>query len=195
VKRERAEFLVQLQRQLTWLKRSAASYDRGNVDEALRMSAPLRTLLYDKGGSSVSILTHLGIKKTVRLLSTATPARAGAAAWAGITSLRIGENFSYADYVPKLAGAEVVRNVPFREWWHDEVIYINPAGAKVSRSDIVLWAAHKDGGAHVDDIVPETYRWLEEGAGWSITMTPDDGPPRVIQFENAHLSALRQMTF
>ncbi len=68
-------------------------------------------------------------------------------------------------------------------------------GIEVHRRDLVLSAANKDGGAHVDAALDATYSRILEGAGWSITVNPPDEPPRTIPFKNAHVAALRQIAY
>lgn len=63
--RSRDEFLEKLHQQLRWLERSANEYDQGDVSEAIQMAARFRVLFHDKG-RQVSVMTHLGMKSTLR---------------------------------------------------------------------------------------------------------------------------------
>lgn len=100
VRQDRSEYIHRLHQQLRWIERSASAYDGGDLDEAIRMATHVRTLVYDKGGSSVSLLTHLGIKKTVRFPATATPKSPTSEMWAGITYIEIGAKFAHAVHLP-----------------------------------------------------------------------------------------------
>lgn len=66
---------------------------------------------------------------------------------------------------------------------------------KATRRDLVRWAVDKDGGAHVDARLAPEYEVIRDGAGWSMTVSPDGGPSRVVPFLYAHLSALQQMGY
>ncbi len=58
----KTEFTEQLKRHLGFLERSCAAYDSGHQEEALRIAVSLRVLFHDTQHSSVSLLSHLGIK-------------------------------------------------------------------------------------------------------------------------------------
>jgi len=62
----------QLQRQLGFLKRSCEDFDAGQHDEGLRIAVSLRVLFHDTSAST-SLLTHLGIRTTVKVLTTFEP--------------------------------------------------------------------------------------------------------------------------
>jgi hypothetical protein len=56
------------------------------------------------------------------------------------------------------------RQVPFTQWWEEEV-FQHPDGSGLSRKELVLNAADTDGGAHVDPQLNETYaRFSRENA-------------------------------
>ena len=83
----RSSFKLQLSRQVQWLSKSSAEYDRGDVDEAIRLSVPLRVLFHDTRGST-SLMTHLQVKE-FRLLSTATTVSPTAGFWSATTNMRL----------------------------------------------------------------------------------------------------------
>src|SRR5215204_5674232 len=51
----------ELKKQLGFLRRSCQWYDNGEVDEAIRIAVPIRTIIHDTGRST-SLLTHLNAK-------------------------------------------------------------------------------------------------------------------------------------
>ena len=61
--------------------------------------------------------------------------------------------------------------------------------------DLVLGAANKDGGAHVDVMLEPKYERVLEGLGWSMTVNPDNEPPEDGACKHGHLAALRQMGY
>jgi hypothetical protein len=66
------DFSAQLGRQIGFLERSCLAYGSGHQEEALRIAVSLRVLFHDTQ-SSVSLLTHLGVKASARVLSTFEP--------------------------------------------------------------------------------------------------------------------------
>lgn len=84
------------------------------------------------------------------------------------------------------------RHLPISEWW-GQVVYI--AGAvRATRKSLVLAAANKDGGAHVDSALSKEYQVLMNTGemGW-FHYQAEDGPFRPIM--DSHLMYLRQMGF
>ena len=110
------------------------------------------------------------------------------------------------------------------EWWQDEIVYlVDGAGPgtpfkTISRKELVLGAANKDGGAHVDKDgkLEPVYDIISRfGAGWSIICDPDTETFRVrVQPDNlnsppmpsvgnqktyiaqyGHVAALRQIAY
>ena len=184
-----------MDRQVKFLETSASIYDAGDVDEAIRMAVTMRVLYHDTN-SSTSLLTHLGVKRSVQLLSTANLMPSGGKAMPALTTVNILLEPPRFDFKPKLSAAERAIVVPVATWWSKEVIYGEPdTGIDIFRRDLVLWAANKDGGAHVDPELPKAYEYLESGAGWAINLFPDNAAPSTETFKNAHLAALRQMTY
>jgi hypothetical protein len=55
---------------------------------------------------------------------------------------------------------------PWTEWW-SQIVYVLETGP-ITRRDIILAAANKDGGAHVDLKTPKSYEALPTGV-WKIS--------------------------
>ena len=195
MKHPRGELIAKLTQQLTWLERSAAAYDAGDRDEALRMSVPLRVLLHDTNKSH-SLLRQLNVKRTVRFCSTAALPNGERRVWCSLTNVQLRGRPVAVAYGPRLDQAPP-RFAPFKTWWGEEIVYaVDPTvGRDLYRRDVVLLAAHKGGGAHVDPKVSASWEWLEQGAGGLITNLPADGPASTTLFADAHLAALRQITY
>lgn len=170
------DYQKHLQQQLDYIKRSADLYDQGHHNEAARIAVSLRVLLHDTR-SSVSLLTHLGAKSSIKLASktsddTAILAKPGIKGFlkTSMVIIQIGK------CLPDLSPADRFVDV---STWLDECIIAFPPN-QVSRSQVMLWVANKDGGAHVDSTVPPEYEWLkEDGAigslefGGELTGIPD----------------------
>jgi hypothetical protein len=139
---------AQIQRQLGFLKRSCEAFDAGQHDEGLRIAVSLRVLFHDTQVST-SLLTHLGIKTTAKLLTTFEP---GYAEDKQSGTMVISVPFwvdSKGVRKPPLEKNERHDFIPAPQWW-DEVVMAMSSRKKFSRKDIVLAAANQDGGAHVD---------------------------------------------
>src|SRR5439155_3012869 len=61
-----------LRQQVGFLERSAALFDQGHKDEAMRLATIIRTLVHDTGASH-SLLGQLGVKETISYLDTSEP--------------------------------------------------------------------------------------------------------------------------
>jgi hypothetical protein len=98
--------------------------------------------------------------------------------------------------IPKLGDHFV--QVPFSTWWDADAV-ANDSGMTVSRKHIVLGAANKDGGAHVDPKLQRFYENLAKGK-YALGITGNltyDGPAPfeqgvTIYPSNGHLALLRQ---
>jgi hypothetical protein len=80
--------------------------------------------------------------------------------------------------------------VPVDEWW-EQVVLVMGQKAWITRRKLVLGAANKDGGAHVDPRLDNDYQQLLEGM-WTISRRL--GPIEVdIQLRDHHFVAIRQI--
>ncbi len=102
---------------------------------------------------------------------------------------------------PLLDEARSRRFLPRQEWWDKEIIF-KGLGVSITRRKLVLYAANKDGGAHVDSALDAEYERLIEGMGMSITFTDVDEEtklprmePMVEELRSTHLAGLRQLAY
>ncbi len=173
-------FQEKLNEQLIFMLTSCQNYDRGQTIEALRISIILR-MLFHNTRRSTSLLKHLG-KEQVPILSTC-PVResiSNGRAFDGLTGI------SEAGIEPKLGPSATDIELPAADWWQQSVLSLG-VGSILSRKDIVLDTADKDGGAHVDDKLPQAYMNLMDGVWVSST-----GGSR---YSNHHYPCLRQMGY
>ena len=84
------------------------------------------------------------------------------------------------------------------DWWRNEPVFVYNS-QKFSRQKIVLSAANKDGGAHVDEELEKYYEFLCSGEyafGITGNLEFDGEPPFpqgvTIYPKNAHLALIRQ---
>ena len=182
----------QLARQLGFLRRSCESYDAGFEDEAIRIAVVIRTLIHDTQNST-SLLAYFN-KPHLHLLSTCPEISASHLMFSGGLScahIKVENNdIVCAEYVPMLdAHKSEDRLVPWKGWW-EQVIYVISEG-RISRKQIVLAAANKDGGAHVDQNLTPEYEALQRGVG--TLRSSLKGEEEEFAMKNVHLSDLRQM--
>ena len=185
----------QLSRQLTFLERSCKEFDAGHYDEAIRMSVTLRVLLHDTPRST-SLLHHLG-SNNILLLSTAIlPARPEPVSLALVTPIIQLHSLS-ATTKPLFATSPRHQLVHFINWWRKEpVIALNNGNDPIYRRDLILNAANKDGGAHVDKVQDPLYDTTRLGAGMSVEFCFKHGlPSHEVPFENIHYASLRQIAY
>lgn len=189
------DFAQQLDRQIRFIRNSCQLYDDGMLDEAIRLATSLR-ILFHTTKLSTSLLTHLKAD-TCHILSTAlaVPGKCDAFALVDVRSIaRIGDHpKAYA----KLDTSGNRRTIPFLEWWQGERIL----QATFTRRDLVLWAANKDGGAHVDATLDDEYVRIVNGLGFGLTVIgTDEGEiPKKQQVTydllNLHFACLRQIAY
>ena len=79
--------------------------------------------------------------------------------------------------------------VPFDSWWDDKVVKdIN--GQFITRAQLILWVANKDGGAHVDPKLDAQYALLSRGNPMGITYSDGTG---AMAPTGLHLASVRQI--
>jgi hypothetical protein len=178
-----------LQRQLRFLENSCASFDTGHSDEAIRVAVVARVLVHDTARST-SLLAHLG-RTDIRLLSTTRGLPVGKTPvfFDGITTTRASE--AGVTVLPKLENGSCADQLPVSDWWSQAVVMVD--GVTATRKHLVLAAANKDGGAHVDATLTPEYELLAADGSLGHLESVD----RVVAepIKEAHLMALRQIGY
>ena len=141
-----ARLKEQLSRQLSFLKRSASAFDAGHRDEAIRIATAVRVMIHETQ-KSTCLLTLLGARNSIKLVSTVMPpppqGNGILAIFDGVTTMTMQGLKPRLDSISGYAKA-----VPVEDWWNQLVIVFG--SDRFTRRSIVLAAANKDGGAHVD---------------------------------------------
>lgn len=182
----------QLRRQLGFIERSCSAYDLGHLEEAVRIATAVRVLVHQTPRST-SLLTHLQADGT-RLLSTSPPLREERGLrkiyYNGLASIRIRDGSAHL--FAGLGNRSHSELLHWRAWW-EQVVWLLADNRPVTRRDIVLAAANKDGGAHVDEKLTVEYEELaRDGAAGFFTV--QNGPVSSPQpFRHAHFVSLRQI--
>ena len=153
-------------------------FNNGDELIAIDIAVQIRTLVHDpekRKKNSKSLLKELG-KKDIMFVSLMDPN------WpnSGISNRIFGDNISNITYLQKetfvsgllganhkKAGTKIItkyfplsfkgnpkiKKLTFDDWWNkEEVAFINGQNEKITRGEIVLFVANKDGGAHYEDI-------------------------------------------
>ena len=174
-----------LGRQLVFLRNSVAAYDSGCAEEAIRIGVVIRVLCHDTQ-ASVSLLKQIGQKATLRLVTTAKTLSNDLLADMDFGELMAEMTFGYTleyDPVPEDSPA-----ILCPDWW-EQPVFISDKTA-YTRKDVVLSAANKDGGAHIDN--PDAkLQALQEGF-WIRTVTHADGTKRTEPLADNHFRMLRR---
>lgn len=150
--------------QLSFLRDSADSFDKGFAGEASRLALAIRVLVHDKGRSQ-SLLGLLALKGSPFWDSAQDMDPYHHGSFAGLVMLAAG--VPARDYVAMLDQVPQTRLVPFDEWWHRPVL-VDDNRAALTREDCILSVADQDGGAHVDPSLDELYARLsrDNALGW-----------------------------
>lgn len=188
-------FFEKLREQLDFLKTSCDAFDSGRESESIRIATSLRVLLHDTR-NSISLLRHIRRGDT-KMLSSAR----------GLKDAKdfIAFEICLASPTPvrakPLMNSDFLREVPLSQWLDGECVF-NHKGRPHARRKIILSAANKDGGAHVDSSLEAYYESLSRGEMFPIitgSLTCDGPPPfpqGVRQYvRNGHLALLRQFAF
>lgn len=179
----------QVRRQMNFIKTSCNAYDIGMRAEAIRIAVAARLLFHDTDASRSLILSHLG-RADLRLRSTAVPVVGPGAHFPGFVGLEPDRS----SFRPFLDDSPRNEQVDLHTWWSGErILKLSKSDEFVTRRDLVLAAANKDGGAHVDAPRGREYERLEAGLGVQIEVGRTDGTCALITLRFANLAALRQI--
>jgi len=193
----KVDFRAALDRQLRFIYRSCRSFDAGFHDEAIRIAQCIRVIMHDTKRQK-SVLAYLGAKNILltstcfdimSTLSDLNPLTFGSRTrmFNGMGLFSMGQNGS--QYSPKLGNGMFCYDLPVEKWWAQIVFILDPH-TSVSRKDVVLVAADKDGGAHVDSELTPYYERLMEGGDLGYFA---DEHGSEIPISGHHYVALRQM--
>ena len=81
--------------------------------------------------------------------------------------------------------------LPADRWW-TQVVWVIPDLPRLTRRAIVLTAANKDGGAHVDEELPAEYQALARAGGVRIHL---QGPDSSLALGDVQSICLRDMAY
>ncbi|MBE0559912.1 MAG: hypothetical protein IH622_03640 [Ochrobactrum anthropi] len=182
----RDQLIAHRDEHLQFIRSSSNSFDQGAVGEAKRIAVSLRVLLHETPQSH-SILAQLGERQR-DMVDTSDPYDPkNLLVHHGLVAVRAGTSAGF--FAPLDALASLSRQRKFQDWWEKDIVLKNKDGKTYTRKQLVLFAANKDGGAHVDPNLDDEYSALLDGTamGWR---TGDGSPLADVM---AH--SIRQMAF
>jgi hypothetical protein len=180
-----------LREQLEFLARSCDAFDKGLEDEALRIATSLR-VIFHQTTQSTSLLAHVGLADSQMLSSSR-----GLGDYTDFVRYRLSLDSPTPVWALPMLGTAFYK-VSVNRWWKHEPVFVHE-GEPHPRRLIILSAANKDGGAHVDKDLEDYYEALC-GGKFALGITgnfkfvgPEPYPQGVTQYApNAHLALLRQ---
>jgi hypothetical protein len=186
---DRIALIDQLKRQLNFIITSCQAYDVGHRAEAVRIALAARVLFHDTPSSTSLIVGHLKLD-AIKLRSTAMPLTGPNASAVGF----IGLEPDTCGFRPFLDDGPRNEQIDLKKWWRVEpILKLRKTSEFVTRQNLVLAAANKDGGAHIAVSKSKEYDRLEAGLGIQAEVGYANGERKIITFRYANLAALRQI--
>lgn len=183
------------------LKASNANFDSGNLWEAKRIAAVAHILFHDGKRGTTSLLTQLELKGRVPFISSAHETD-DSHAW--ITPLLyIDLTGDSCGFRPKCNNPEDILPVELSfDEWYEEIVYKEmplvrkidsiSSGVTFSRRELIAHLRDKDGGAHVDSNLTESYLGMKSGQGIGVAIFDSNG--EICGYpDNANLMTMRQI--
>lgn len=187
---------LEIAKQLNFIISSCRLYDEGRYEEALRIAVAARVLFHNTQMSKAIIGGHHK-PKDLKLISTTMfkkgfPVREDSH-YLGFIGLfpSIGGFRPYLDDSPRKA------SIPWIEWWSEEpIMALKKTQECITRKQLVLACANKDGGAHVDEVKPEEYERLSDGLSIEL-LVRFEGKQNMekVKLRHANIAALRQIGY
>jgi hypothetical protein len=174
---------------MRFLQQSCKSYDEGFKDEGIRIAVIIRLLMHETKNQR-PLLRSLDAMH-INLATTCNGPSGRAVIYSGFGQV----SFSDAGikHSAKIQAEAIQKQIPLNEWWGQTIHLLG--SVRQTRRSVVLAAAEKDGGAHVDSKLTVEYQSLLnlDGSGYWSILAPD-GITRT-PITDAHLVFLRQMGF
>ncbi len=187
------DFNGQYKDQLRFLNSSTVNYDRGDLAEAKRLATIISNLIYD-GKSSISLLSHLRKKNTLRFVSTRVwNERNLLPTEIGLASIKVTSTTSA--YAPLLGNMlqSFCALLSFEDWW-DQKILRDKNRNTLTRGELIKSLRDQDGGSHIDkDLSKTAYASIAKanGAGWEFHCALDSG----YISPGPHFASMRQIVW
>jgi hypothetical protein len=177
--RPRAELIQALTEQRAALASSCEGFDSGKEWEAARLATTIFTLVHD-GGSIVSLLSQLGIRGSLRFVSSGMLIPGNLLNEHPLVGIQMNN-----DPVPSIKALPLctgmppeeipIRHTQFPHWWAEELIF-RQQGVELTRRRLVFALRHQDGGGHVGELTDPSYVRIKTSPVWigQISGQPDE---------------------
>lgn len=184
--RTRDELLELFGEQIEFLERSNASFDDGHLSEAKRLAVTLRVLFHNTKMSH-ALIHQLGLDQTLTWADTCgVPDPKNVMPQWGLVIMGMHLETNEVFFEPRLGGGAPSRirtkslrlprgsRILLDEWWTEPVVK-DASHALFSRKDFVFALSNKEGGAHVDPEIYESYNRIAHlnSMGWTFSVTPE----------------------
>lgn len=221
VKKNNHEMDESLRTQIYFLRSSIKAFDSGEVLEGLRLATTLRILLHDTSKSK-SLLRLMGLKGTY-YFNTGRPLGTSNHMPQWSLLRLVAESDSEEVRFEPLLDNYAIDFSPnwrtFKEWWEQPILATKLLRETISRKELVLYLSNKDGGAHVDPKIKESYYLFSRETGemgiaydkekngilmatmvmpWAKRPKPGDLAPNGAPYifpKDIHLKTIRQISF
>jgi hypothetical protein len=184
--------LAALSEQLGYIRGSAAAFDAGAEGEAKRLAVSIRVLCHDSHQSR-ALLTQLDVIERLEFLDSSTGIDPqNMAPILGLFGMQLGPRGGR--FIPFLGDRPIDHPpLPFERWWHADVIRLSDRTTTYSRRQLVLTAANKEGGAHVDAGIDPLYHALAHENALGMVWGRGNSPPQ--PFNDPTMVAVRQIAY
>ena len=184
-----------LREQIALLELGCSNYDNGHLVSAIQLATSIRVIIHHTGAST-SLLHRLNATH-IQIISNCSPLPkpplgAGTLVWRvhhGLMVIAIGEAGTI-EPIPLMGRLAPCTPMPVEEWWNKCVII--QGDVEYTRHSIVLAAANKAGGAHVDAVLSLKENTLLHASGWS-KVDPVTGDTEKLPM--SYLVSIRQMAW
>lgn len=188
VTRSREQLLELFDEQIDYLEASNRLFDGGKIAEAKRLAVSLRVLFHNTRMSH-ALIHQLGFDQTLTWVATCgMPDPKNMMPQLGLVTMGIRVETNEVFFDPRLGGGAPTRirtktlqlprgsRILLDEWWTNPVVK-DASHALFSRKDFVLALSNKEGGAHVDPEISESYNRIAHlnSMGWTFSVTPEGG--------------------
>jgi hypothetical protein len=181
----KSDLEAHLAEQLEFMKLSVDSFDAGHLGEAKRLAVSTRVLLHQTAVSQC-LLGQLGLRQQ-DFVDTAHPYNPrNLLSHHGLVGMKLGRETSYVAFLDEPPR----RLVKFSDWWDSNLIIADRRGGSFTRRGLVLALSNKDGGAHVDPQLDQTYANLKlhNSMGWTVGSSGQESP-----LPDVELHSMRQI--
>jgi len=180
-----------LREQLDFIQTACQAFDGGKQSHTINIATYAR-IIFHETRTSVPLLKHLNAPQTDVLTTVEAPVPGAIFSSSGLSWMKFSLPTGTAVYT-SIGQTPWSCFVPAQIWWNQS-IYLLDSGSSVTRKDLVLMAANKDGGAHVDADLDPKYEAIMRGLVMVTTFVPGKGL-HSRRVGDSHLTDLRQIGY